>query len=88
MLEPVWPDNAITTQHIPNIHFLDTKWAILMLMKLNLSPKAHIFLFMLGTKVEICLVTEKNELQEIKMIFDSLTDGCPNARLSTLFASV
>ena len=42
MLEPVWPDNAITSLRTPNSHFLHTKWAILMLMWLNLIQK-HIF---------------------------------------------
>jgi len=27
------------------------------------------------TKVDICFVTEKNEVEEIKMVFDPLTDG-------------
>jgi len=59
MLEPVWPDNVITTQRASNSHFLRTKWAILMLMRLSLRPKAHILFVHGTTKVKICLVTEK-----------------------------
>jgi len=78
MLEPVWPDNAITTQRAPNSHFVRTKWVILMLMRLSLSPQAHILFVHVTTKVNICLVTEKHAVQEIRMVFISLIDGLPN----------
>jgi len=59
ILEPVWPDHAITTQREPNSNFLQTKWVVLMLMKLRVNPEAHIMFVHVTTKVEICLVTEK-----------------------------
>jgi len=50
-------------------------WAILMLMRL--SPKAHILFVHMTTNVEICLITDESEIQEISMIFYSLTNGFP-----------
>jgi len=37
------------------------------------EPKAHDVFVHVTIKVEICLVTEKNEVQEIRMVFGSLT---------------
>jgi len=59
IFEPAWPDKGITTQCAPNILFFHTNRAVLMLMKLSLSPKAHILFVHVATKVEMCLVTEK-----------------------------
>jgi len=41
------------------------------------DPKAHILFVNVTTKMEICLVTDIKEFQEIRMVFDSLTDGLP-----------
>ena len=41
------------------------------------DPEAHILFVHVTTKVDICLVTEKNEVQEMRMVFDSLTDVLP-----------
>jgi len=41
-----------------------------MVKRLILSPKAHIMFVHITTKVEICLVTEKNEFNEIRIDFD------------------
>ena len=59
-----------------------------MLMRLILSPKEHILFVHVTNKMEICLVTENNEVQEIRIVFDSLIDVCSMAHLSALFASV
>ena len=59
IFEPVWPDNAIRTQRAPNSNFLHAEWAILMLIRLSLSPKVDILFVHVTTNVEICLVTEK-----------------------------
>jgi len=42
-----------------------------------LRPKALIIYSRDHYKVEICLFNEKNETQEIRMVFCSLTDGLP-----------
>ena len=73
----MYNDNVITKQRAPNSHFLQSKWTILVLMRLSLSPKAHIMFVHITTKVEICLVTEKIEAQEIRVVLDSLTDSLP-----------
>jgi len=44
----------------------------------RLSSKEHILFVHVTTKAEICLVIEENEVQEIRMVFDSLTDGLHN----------
>jgi len=64
----------------PSSRFFFAKWAILMHIRLSLSPCApnHIILFVhVTTKAEMCLVTEENEVQEIRIVFDSLTDNLP-----------
>jgi len=76
ILKPVLPDNSIVTQRIPNSQFLHTKCAMLKLMRLNLSPKVHILFVHMTTKVEVYFIA-KNDVQEIKMFFDSLTDDLP-----------
>jgi len=75
------------TQSAPNTHFLHTKSAILMLSRLSLSPKVHI-LFVHGTAaVEICLITEKMKSKRPGWSLIHWLMICPNAHLSTLFAS-
>jgi len=51
-----------------------------MLVKLSLSPQAHILFVHLTTNVEIYLVTEKIEDQEIRMAFYSLIVVFPKGK--------
>jgi len=69
-------NNAITTQHAPNGHFLRTKWVMLMLMRLTQKP---MFVFVrVTTKAESCISTEKKCSPRTRMVFDLLTGGLPN----------
>jgi len=60
------PFISYTIQRAPSSHFLHTEWAVLMHIRLGLSPKPHTsILFVHGTtKVKIYFVTDKNEVQE------------------------
>jgi len=88
IFETVWPDNVMTTQHAPYSHFLHTKSAILMLMRLGLSLKAHILFLHVTTKVEVCLVSEKTKSKKSGWSSIRWLMVCPKPRLSSLFESV
>jgi len=45
----------------------------------SIDPKAHILFVHVTTEVEICLINEKNEVQELSMFLNSLTDGLSKA---------
>ena len=45
-----------------------------------------ILLIHVTTKLEICLVTEKNEIQEIRTVFDWLTGGLPKGTSFTIIS--
>jgi len=63
------PSSSSNHYCTPRSHFLHTKWVIMMLIRLSLSLKAHFLFFHANANLEICFITE------IRMVFDSLTDG-------------
>jgi len=56
-----------------------------MFMRLSLSPKTHTLFVHIIPKAEICLVAYKNEVQDVGMVFDLLTDGLPKRHISQLY---
>jgi len=55
-------------------------------MVMRMRPKAHIVFVHVTTEVEIRLVTEKYEVQEFRMVFDSMTDGLSKGTLLSLIS--
>ena len=78
-------DNANTTECAPNRHFLHTKWAKLMLIRLNLSPKTHVLCVHVTTKVGVCIVTEKMKSKKLGWSSIRWLIVCRKSCLSYLF---
>ena len=85
ILEPVCSDHFIANQRKSNSHILHVRQALLILKKFILSPKWQIPLCRVANKVEIWLVTETNEVQEIRIVFDLMADCLSK---STSFSSI
>ena len=74
VLKEKWPDDAISSDGTPQIHFLLAKRAMGRFMGLNLIPEAHILLVDVPTQVTVSLITKENQIQEVRVIFSPLTD--------------
>ena len=62
------------TGNSPDLRLNVVRQRINSLGSVSTDPKPHILFVHVTTKVEICFVNEKNEVQEIRMVSDSLND--------------
>jgi len=72
VLKVVWLDDSIPTYGTPHSHFLLAEWAMGLLMGLSLRPITPIVLIDVPSQVAVSLITEENETQHTRVVFNPL----------------
>ena len=73
-LKEVWPNDAVSSNGTPHSHCLLAKRVMGMFMGLRLGPEVHILLVDVPIQVTVSLVTNENQMQQARLIFNPLID--------------
>ena len=75
IFKPVWSDYAIAPYGTPHCNLLHIQWSKHMSMRLGLGPKLHVVFLNLSAKVKVCFITKENQIQKVRVVFNSPTDA-------------
>ena len=87
IFKPVWSYYAIVPHGTPHCNLLHTQWSKHMFMRLDLGPKVHVRFVNLSAKVKACFITKENQVQKVRMVFNSLTDALTKCKPVCLICS-
>ena len=87
IFKPVWSDYAIVPYGTPHCNPLHTQWSKHMFVRLGLDPKLHVLFVNLSAKMKMCFITKENQVQKVRVVFNSLTDALTKCKPLCLICS-
>ena len=75
IFKPVWSNYVIARYGTPHCNLLHTQWSRHMFLRLGLGPKSHVLFVNLSAKVKVCFISKENQVQKVRVVFNSPTDN-------------
>ena len=87
IFKPVWHDYAIAPDVTPHCPLLHSQWSKHMFMRLGLDQKLHVLFVNFSNKVKVCFITKENQVQKVRVVFNSPTDALTKCKPLCLICS-
>ena len=89
IFKPVWSDYAIAPYGTPHCNLIYTQWSKHMFMRLGLGPKSRVLFVDLSAKVKVCFISKENQVQKVRVVFNSPTDALTKCKpLCLIYSSL